>query len=433
MKKTLILAIGLLMLFSISSFASETRTLVMGDNDMILVDDGNIFRFPGRINNYPNLALGEFEEVNFDHILYDFGITWQFNDDNPWVLGTFISSLGPVVPTWTDGSAMISWNGTNPSNRRINLVYGRQLGGNNFGFHLDMVRGSWQLDADTAGVTTNESKESFRQYWFGVGLTEATSGQWDVAVNALFGSWTNEDFLGNKENEPDGYSNFWVEGRYFMTRNPKVTLVPHAMVGLGKRGLKMYNHTSENWQNITTGPDPSTLDLTNKQSSFSFDLGIGMNYTPGPSLLAVFDFGLMYSKVKSEGDYSVTMETDTVLSYRDWDDTEKEFIFPYFKIGFEADVFRWMDIRMGATSYWSSSTDEATGPTRVAPAWPSYTTTTKIGSAINETYLGFGLHWGRLYIDTYTDPEIILEGFNFISGETTNDLNWKVSLTYEMF
>jgi len=92
MKKALILAIGLLMLFSISSFASETRTLVMGDNNMIMVDDYNIFMFPGRVNNYPNLALGEFD-YNFGNEFYDFGITWQFNDDNPWVLGTFVSRL----------------------------------------------------------------------------------------------------------------------------------------------------------------------------------------------------------------------------------------------------------------------------------------------------------------------------------------------------
>ena len=205
------------------------------------------------------------------------------------------------------------------------------------------------------------------------------------------------------------------------------------MVGIGKRGLKMYNHAGENTQNTTTGPDPTTVDYIDKQSSLLLDLGIGMNYTPGPNLLAVFDFGLMYRKVSSEGDYSTTMETDTVLSYRDWDDNEKEFILPYFKIGFEADVFKWMDIRMGATSYWSSLTDEYSRPTRVAPVMPAYMTTTKTGSATNETYLGFGLHWGRLYIDTYTDPEIILEGFNFISGEATDELNWKASLTYELF
>lgn len=431
MRKILVAAVGLVMLMSLSSFASETRTLVMGDNDRILVDDGNIFRFPGRVNNYPNLAIGEFG--NGDE-LYNFGITWQFNDDNPWVLGTFISDLGPVGPTWTDGSGMVSWDGGIPSNRRINLLYGRQLGGNNFGLHIDMVKGSWELASDTSGVTTNESRESFRQYLFGFGLTEATSGQWDVAVNILFGSWTNEDALGNKENEPDGYSDFWLEGRYFMVRNPKVTLVPHAMVGFGKRGLKQYDHAGENWQVIGTGPDPLTLDLTDKHSSTTIDLGIGMNYTPGPNLLAAFDFGMMYTKVKMEGDFSSTMETDTIFSYRDWEDTDKDFVFPYFKIGFEADVFSWMDIRMGATTYWNSSTAEFTGPTRVAPVSPSYSNSTKISSANNDTYLGFGFHWGRLYLDTYTDPELILRGPNFITGDYDgNDMNWQVSATYEMF
>jgi len=38
--------------------------------------------------------------------------------------------------------------------------------------------------------------------------------------------------------------------------------------------------------------------------------------------------------------------------------------------------------------------------------------------------LGVGLNFGKFHLDTYTDPQIILDGFNFISGsEDAYDLN----------
>ena len=50
----------------------------------------------------------------------------------------------------------------------------------------------------------------------------------------------------------------------------------------------------------------------------------------------------------------------------------------------------------------------------------------------NQTYLGFGFHWNRLHIDTYTDPEIFLNGFDFISGDGPGDMNFRISAVYEM-
>jgi hypothetical protein len=431
------------MLMAASAMATETRTMVMGDNDMIIVDDGNIFRFPGRTVNYPNLAVGEFDVSND---FSKFGINWQFGDESPFVVGTYFSTMGPVVPAWTDGSAMFSWDGPFAQNRRIQLVGGKGLDLFNMGWKIELAKSSWEVEATETDSTStsrdvNLSKESLREIVFGFGLTEAATGKWDVALNILFGTWTNEDVAGNAEYKPDGYSDIWLEGRYFLVRSPKITLVPHIMVGKGKRGLEQYNEWYELDTSGNPGGDPTTLDLTATHKSTMFDLGIGMNYTSGPNLLAVCDFGIMYTKVDDEGDYSTVMETDSLVYVGeigdDWDNSDKGWVFPYFKIGMEAQVFKWMDIRMGATSYWVSDTqDEAMTSSRLTGpgAYPSTTSTTKRSFANNETYLGFGFNWNRLYIDTYTDPQLVLDGFNFISGSTdARNMNWRVSVLYEMF
>ena len=66
---------------------------------------------------------------------------------------------------------------------------------------------------------------------------------------------------------------------------------------------------------------------------------------------------------------------------------------------------------------------------RVRSDWANAEFKTKY--AANETYLGFGFHWKRLHIDTYTAPELFLDGFNFISGGDV-DMNFRISAVYEM-
>ncbi|RKX27393.1 MAG: hypothetical protein DRP45_01140 [Candidatus Zixiibacteriota bacterium] len=445
MKKIIILSLILILVMSLSSFATKTRVKVLGDNNGILVDDYNMFRFPGRTFNYPNIAVADFmyyEEYYYDrvgsdpspnvdgHEFYNFGINWQFGEDNPFVVGTYISSLPAELPEGYMGEwlADYDYDYIDP-NRRIDLFFGRQLGSNNFGFHFDYTCGGWEEDdshtyPDT--VTTQQEKESFTQYNFALGLTEGTTGQWDVALSLGFGSWTDEDNQGNKITEPNGYSDFTLEGRYFWVRSPKITLVPHAGFAIGKRGTKEYDHY---YDPESYDDGISTLDFEMQQSLFAFDGGCGMHYQPGPNLLAVMDFGIQYVKIKEEANYS-----DTIMVLRSpdsWERNYKVFTLPYLKFGLEADVFSWMDVRFGATSYWNVESWESDYVDAEDEESWTYKDTYKW--ADNCTYLGFCFHWGRLYVDTYADPELFLNGFDFITSEGTSQMSWEISALYEMF
>jgi hypothetical protein len=448
MKTTLIVLLGVFVLVAASAFATETRTMVMGENNMIMVDDANIWLFPGRVNNYPNLVLGEFG--NGDE-LYNLGVTWQFNEENPWVLGTFVSTSPTYGPYsfWGNDLARFPYYDlyyedyatVHPSSvnelsywshpKRMSILYGRKLGGQNFGFGLDVVKSSWEAKEDSGDVINFDAnpKQSFHMYTLRFGLTEAASGKWDLGLTADLGGWTNEDPEGNVLSEPSGYYDLAVSGRMFMVRNPKVTLVPHATFAIGKRGAK--------YPDVAGDPnDYANDDAKVEYSATAFDLGMGMNYTPAPNMLAVVDFGISYSAVKAEH----TIGADIVeganywdgwgdYSYTFWDGTEKDsyFVLPYMKIGFEGEVFSWMDVRAGGyTTLWSNK-EKWESDFDVDETW---------NTASQSTYFGFGFNWGKLYLDTETDPELLLKGFDFISGNDGDGyyrMNWRVSMLYEMF
>lgn len=429
MKKVLIAILGLVTLVSASAFATQTRTLVMGENDMIMVDDFNMFRFPGRVNNYPNLALGEFADQDF----YHFGITWQFAEENPWTLGTFVSYYPQFGPENWDGVNLANfpyyWYPSfyydgyptmSPGNteelsgdypRRMHVLLGHKLGANNFGLSVEVVRASWEAEeADTAIANPAiHPKQSFHQYTVGLGLTEGTSGKWDLGLSFMTGGWNNEDEDGTKINEPSGFMDVMVNGRFFWVRNPKVTLVPHASFGIGKRGVEeLYSDTT------------SADNVKAEWSGMMFDLGMGMNYTPAPNMLAVIDFGFSREAVKGE------FSGDGLPADEQGEHKESYFVFPYMKLGFEGEVFHWMDIRAGGyTTLWSN----------VEKIESDFVVDQKWNTPSMQTYFGFGFNWGKLYLDTFTDPELLLRGFNFLTGDQDEgeNMNWMVSMVYEMF
>lgn len=391
--RKIVIAMVVLMLFSASVLASDTRVLTMGENNMVLIDDANIWLFPSRVFEYPNIAVGEFG-VNDD--FNQLGVHWKFGSDNPLVLGTYFTVLPPISPSNLAGDALVPFDDLNLDNRRIDFFYGNGLANFNYGSRFSIYHSSVSWDDSAPAV--DQRKESFSYYDLAFGLT-SQSGKWDLALNIGFGSWTDEAADGATESEADGYMDFAVVGRYFMQRGPNYTFIPHAAIVSGKHGIKF--------------PDVQT----EKYSLTGFEFGLGVNYTPASDVLAVCDFGFAYSKWKEEIEDLVAPAT--------MEQTETVMALPYFKIGFDADVFKWMDIRMGATSYWTSEKHDLQGIMGVTGERTS-------NYADNETYLGFGFHWKRLHVDTYTDPEMFLQGFDFLTGNGDVDMNFRISAVYEM-
>ncbi len=404
MKKMLTVALVMLLLMSINAFASETRVKTMGENNTILLDDANIWEFPSRINEYPNLAVGDFAyDENGYTGDYDgfggFGIHWKFGSDNDWVLATYISTLGPYTSRRVLGgdypllntdllpTSFSSLN--NMDNRGIDFIFGYKMDQMSLALAFSMYSAS-----ETYEYETSEEEKSFSYFDVSLGLTEETN-QLDVAINLGVGTFTDKDSDGAEISEPDGFMDFGVNGRIFFQSFDKVTLVPHAGLNFSNRGIK---------NNVTSqSVSMAYLDL---------DLGCGLNFTPATNVLAVLDFGFALDVMNVERKY-LDPDNNTDIS-------EANVFIPYVKMGVDADVFKWMDIRFGAT--------------HTNKGWAvddGNDNTLSRGYTENDTYLGFGFHWGRLHVDTYTDPELFLEGLNFISG-ANHDMNFQISAIYEM-
>ena len=405
MRKLLILTCVVFLAAVVSLSATETRTLTMGDNNIVLLDENNIFLFPSRINEYPNLAVGEFNADDFRRL----GIHWQFGEDNPFVLGTFFENNSAISPDDLFGGPLVGFDQPLLSNRRINLIYGRMLGDYMFGFGLNLIHSSRTNDSPG-----DQAKESFSFYDFTVSFTPK-EGAFDAAANLGLGTFTDQNAAGQDQSKPNGYLEFSLLGRYFLKQNATNVWILHGGIFLAKHGVDRFTEDS---------PTDLDIDVVEKNSMTAIDLGIGLNYEPAANVLAVADFGLRYSKTKQENDTA-----NGYLAIIDLEAINGTTTVPYFKIGLDAQVFRWMDVRFGATSYWDNDSFERTFAGTVGGTVTQ--TQSKFRLADNETYLGLGFHWGKLHIDTYTDPELFLDGFNFLSGQS-NNMNFRISALYEM-
>jgi hypothetical protein len=151
---------------------------------------------------------------------------------------------------------------------------------------------------------------------------------------------------------------------------------------------------------------------TEKLTGFSFDVGSGFQWKPSEDVLSVLDCGLAYVGLTSE---------DTPVNEQTNEDKLTTLFLPYFRAGFEGRVFKWMDLRCGAVSYW----------TRFKSKDVTDDEETRYNFPMNATFLGFGFHWNRLRVDTYTDPQLFLDGLHFISGRAGR-MNFTLSALYEM-
>lgn len=432
MKRALIISLGLLILVS-SVMATDTRVMTMGQNNNILLDEANIWLYPSRINYYPDLA--EMELVNYGDDYYPFpegelegvspiervGVNMKFGGDKPYVIGLYLHNQAEYYHQFSpiSGRSHGSFNDEGyygNSNRRADLFYGRKLGDKNFGLRFGYVHSSYK------NLSANQFNEtSFSQISFDLGLT-LKEGLFDIMVGLESFSFTDlqtvnlnqglsgDASYGGVDNyEPDGNKRLYFRARYFHELNSTVTVVPHLGFSTGT-----YKWNEWDWL-ANPAPDSgfsNQVDRTSKTTSKEFTLGTGLHYTPSSKVLTVIDFGLATTKIKrltsDNGEISESSENWTAL--------------PFIKLGFEAGVFKWLDVRFGAETYWAKYTVEnVENATKSVYKYPD-----------NRNYLGFGFHWGQFHVDTYANPALFTNGFDFISGDSTNDMNFKISAVYEM-
>jgi len=423
MRLVAVLTVFVLLVVGMSAFATDTRVLTLGENNMILIDEANISLFPSRLYDFQNLVVGEFGRVDYgvatgdveyvgeDPEFKQFGVHWKFGTENPVILGTYFHNSEYSYPGVVYRDDPITDYGMYPfplldfpdyygdddsdlrSNKKVDLYAARQFGDNIAGLHIGRIGSSWEYKAEDINP-----EKSYGVYSFDFGMT-MKDGQFDWSVGMDITSFSMTNAAGNDLIKPSGKNSFNMQTRYFYTFNPTYTIIPHASLTFGKLGAEYYS---------TVGAD-TELDSTIEFSSTLVEIGCGLQSTPVKNVLMVLDVGVMFDQIKA---------TDEEVGEDKEEYKLKNNAFPYIKAGFDADVFKWLDVRFGAVSYWDDQKLEDEDEEMI---W---------NYANNQTYVGLGFHFNRLHIDTRVDPNLFLDGFNFISGED-NSMNWQISAAYE--
>lgn len=370
MKKLLILAVFGMFVLGSMAYATQTRVTTMGEADMIVKDEANVMWLPQTITMYPKLVgadvmygeLGRF----YGHMMF------QEDSDNPLVFGmyfyTYNDDLPIGAPDYVDDN--LNYN-------RLDLLFGTKMGETPIGFGLEYDQASHSYEGDSQAEQT----------FFRLGMTFGATlmeNRLEAGAKIRFSSWSDKDFDGDESIQPDGNMMLALYGRYWMDPMGKWHPVPHFGFMMDKEGTKGVDTNDKYSETVT-----------------AFDLGWGMNYDAGQDIMMVTDIGFNF---QSEND---KYEPETGSST---ENKEGWFVLPYFRLGVDAKIFKWMDFRGGVVSEWESYTDE-----------PEVGDKETFNEVFTSTYLGAGFHWGNFMIDVEVHPEFLENGPYFLSGERVGD------------
>jgi len=399
MKRTIIFSVLLMFLFGAMAYATETRVMTMGEANNIVMDEANISLYPSVINYYPSLFIGEFSDYDY----YKIGGHFQFaQESNPFVIGAYFSQDDYDHDIFFEGGTKTRVS----ADHRIDLFYGRNLGEIPFGFAFGYYS---EGEKDEDDDVTSNYDQSLTRFEFMLGISPMEK-KLDIAGGIALTSWNDEDYRFwsatdsgfVKISEPAGNMDLMLNARYWMDPMGNYVLIPHASFLYSKQGVDWYDDdVDDNW----------VVDETYESTDMMFTLGLGMNYEADEDVLVVGDFGVAVDNYKLE--YTDPQDADNNWEYKD-----KLFVLPHFKIGIDAKVFKWLDLRSGVWTRWERQTDETEGTKDVE------------SDSRVDTYLGAGFNWGRFYIDAEVHTDFLEHGPYFISGESTDYLFERVSVKY---
>jgi hypothetical protein len=428
MRTLFVLAVLSLFLVGSMAYATGTRVWTMGEANRIVKDEANIWPYPSTINYYPNLFLGEYEygyeyDMYWLSDLYKIGGHLMFGDatGNPQVLGVYFSQdryhsrvLDEFYDYYSDYSEDYY------AGRGITLFYGREVSAMPFGLSL----GYWFAnEKNEDSLPSNNYEWGMSRYVFKVGLSPMMK-QLDISGKLAITSWTDKEYYNADHGvvdmtKPDGNMDIRFLARYWMNPMGKYTFIPHGGFRMDNQGLEWYGQdASDHW--VKEGA--LSMDRT------MFGLGLGMNYDAGPGILVVGDIGFAYDKEKVD----VDLVDNDLWGLDDYSEETGYTFLPYFKLGIDARVFSWMNLRAGVLTEWERWNHQRDYFIQFYPyyQYESGKWDRSGSEPYTYTYLGAGCHWGNFTLDAAINPEFLGNGPYFVSGDATNPLADMVSLKY---
>jgi hypothetical protein len=449
MKKILMLAMVILFVVPTVVLATETRVGTMGNVNHIVEDDANIWLYPSTLVNYPGLLTMEFDAG----AAYMMGANWNAG---PGVLGAYFSTVNyeyswSNIYPWTlnnfYGAGLNSPDMTmlDDVDHRIDLFYGMDYADIPVGVRVSLYTGGekWEneyeyYDLDFPYDSNYEWSLCRKEISVGASPME---GALDVAFGYTTTTWTDEGTWVWYEgadlktetapfSEPDGNTTMTFDARYWMEPRGDWTPVPYFHFMKGSFAFDAYDF--ELWMDGADYLHSAYVEHNAKVDITSFNVGMGTNYQVSDHAMTVTDVGFYSYKKDSEitfnPDPSSTGEiAETYTLEEAWTGL------PYFRIGMDAEVRDWLDLRCGVFSYWYKRTWEDNLDAFEEAGADDQFNNRKYEATYASTglYLGLGFHWNSMIIDAHVNPDFMANGPYFISGDDTSDFAYRVSVSYD--
>jgi hypothetical protein len=431
MRKSLAILSALVMLIGIANvtFATQARVNSLGKAWMYDGDFEDIYFYPNVMASYPRMIVAELgDDPAFVQYYGSAAITFA-NEEQTWgVAGLDINHaitgeeyfkqyitnlnfvLGPDPVLGIDVLPHID--------NKYHLFYARNVGGLTAGLHIARAAAArTYTSTDTVAGSAEYEMENSAGIWdfnFGLGYSPAENMEANLGFSFKtysFSAEIIESFPGatpaitsnSSKIESDGGSGIDVALQVMYGMSDNFKLVPTAGISMGSIGYK------------TSSSDTSIHPEGGEMSTFDFGAGFGANYTPieNVRILGGLDF-----------EYSTTSVKDTAF-FGNPNDVEYKtatFMFPGFSAAVEADLLKWLTLRVGASKDIAKTT--VTNTDEDAETESSYT------SAGYNFNFGLGFKFNKLCIDVKVNDAQPFDLGYLMSGNPNTPFT-QVSATYK--
>jgi hypothetical protein len=421
MRKSLAILAAVVMLLGVANvtFATQARVNSLGKAWMYDGDFEDIYFYPNAMASYPRMVVAELGTYPAGFSYNGSAAITFANEDQTW--GVAGLDINHKITNEDEFNTLItSAFGMTPVDNKWHLFYARNLGGLSAGLHI--ARASYAStytysDTVTDPFTPHEDNEHSAGIWdfnFGLGYSPAENMEANLGFSFKTYSFMDEMNLTwpnvtpaitpyTETLESDGGSGIDVALQVMYGMSDNFKLVPTAGISMGSIGYK------------TSYSDTSMHPYGGEMSSFDFWAGFGANYTPMENVRVIggLDFGISSQTIE---------DTTGVLGSGAAEEKYSTFLFPGFSAAVEADVLKWLTMRVGASKDIAKTTSTIT--TGVTETETTYT------SADYHFGFGLGFKFNKLCIDVKLNDDQPFTAGYLMSGIPGEPFT-QVSATYK--
>lgn len=360
-------------------FGSETRITGMGFlGNFYIRDDFNIWDFPSTICDYRQLIIAD-----------------TYLSDQLWSGGLHV----PLTSTFTVGVYMsnetrdISYADTqfpmralfypgmnmNEAAHQFTVFGGLRMTNVDVGIFVNSFSSKFDYSDPVDSDNNLEDNLSERTYGFGLSFRANERSRFDGSIFYSAGSFSHVVAANDPPQirDPEKYSTFGIGGRLFYAYTNRLVVVPFIAYSSGGEG---YALAEDDGSNIETYVDKYTTTV----------VGIGADFIPLQKTLITFAAGFLSSSMTYEQTwFNGDPPPSSAYKYR---------IFPFLTLGLEANLTKWLGVRLSFYELIEAYTGEE----------PVDDTKLDEGRLTGSSYAAtFGLFFklGRFTIDTIVDTD----------------------------